>query len=100
MKIRPDDSPDVTVTRPGDRWDIEVRLGKVQPGARAWTRDELVIGSARPETIICEGRLFGDSLDPTPIRLALRIDPSLRAMTVEDLHAESRKRYPDSYDED
>ena len=67
---------------------MEISFNKVQPGATAWTDDELLIGTLDEREVILSGHVFGDNLEPDPLELHIVSDPEIRDMTVKELKAE------------
>jgi hypothetical protein len=76
---------DMTVKKVADDWHIDIYFGKIQPGADAWPRDELFVGTFADMAIVLDGTLFGDNFKPIPVRLEVVSKPTRRAMTLTDL---------------
>jgi hypothetical protein len=86
---------DVDVQKRAEFFEIEATCGKVQPGAEAWTSDQLYVGTLDATNIVCEGRLFGDNFDPIPIRLEILSTPTTRGLTPKDLYEAAGGQFPD-----
>jgi hypothetical protein len=82
---RPGDVPEVSVKRYGDTWHIQISLGKIQPGAEVWTKEELHLGTLNATRVVLQGNVFGDNFDPVPVELAVDSSPTMRDMTSDDL---------------
>lgn len=74
------------VKRGRDKWVVTLRVDRVQPKASVRISGAVCIGASEPMDVLLSGAVFADNLaNPTPVSLSVKIAPSYRTLTVEDL---------------
>jgi hypothetical protein len=79
--------PDINVALRDKEWTVDVNFGNIQPGAKAWTRNVLYIGSAVDTAISIDGFLYADNIpSPQPVNLNVKLDTTNRTLDIAELN--------------
>ena len=74
-----------TVAQRGDKWEISLILGNIQPKATAWS-EVFYIACDQQRSIELEALVYADNLpDPLRVPLLISIEPVERSMTLQEL---------------
>jgi hypothetical protein len=87
--IKPASPSCLTVRALKSHWEIEFKMGSIQPKAQAWATEPIYLGTAQPQTLDFETTVYADNIgEPQKSKLSLDIQVEHRpALTMDDLRA-------------
>lgn len=69
----------------GEDWEITIKLGNIQPGAKEWS-DVFYVGAAQPCTLKLAPIIYADNLsNPLQLQLELSLTPQERPISLDEL---------------
>jgi hypothetical protein len=86
----------VRAGRYGDRYEVQMQIGTVQPGRTEWSDEPFYIGARQPVTAEARIQIFANNLRaPVSITGEIQIDTQSMEVSVEDITKSRNARPPE-----